>query len=144
MHEALAESAFARDLTHIGAIAPLRGWVVVASSYPQLDVSFSASGRTTLRLQVNCTGWPAEPPSFLLCNQDGTPLTTVPAAPGGQFHQGPHHLTGRPYVGMRGSREYHTHPSHVGDHWDNYRGRSEFTLGGILTQVWNAWLKASP
>jgi hypothetical protein len=42
---------------------------------------------------------------------------------------------------MRGSREYHTHESHISDIWDNYRGMPEFSLGGIITQLWNAWLK---
>ncbi len=44
---------------------------------------------------------------------------------------------------MRGAREYHTHPSHVGDVWESVKASSSFTLGGILTQLWHAWLKGS-
>jgi hypothetical protein len=109
--------------------------------YPKLVVDFTRAQHPTLRLIMDCGGFPGTPPSITLANDNGTPLSSAPMAPGGQFHHGPHVLTGRPFVCMRGCREYHTHESHVGDVWDNYRGTPEFSLGGILTQLWNAWLK---
>jgi len=45
---------------------------------------------------------------------------------------------------MAGVREYHTHPSHTGDVWENYKDRSGYDLGGLLTQVWRVWQQATP
>jgi hypothetical protein len=45
---------------------------------------------------------------------------------------------------MAGAREYHTHSSHVNDLWDNYKHRGGYDLGGILHQLWSAWLKTTP
>ena len=44
---------------------------------------------------------------------------------------------------MRGAREYHTHPSHVGEPWELLKESSSYSLGGILTQLWNAWQKGN-
>lgn len=144
MHEVLARAAFDEEVRHLTPeLCALRGWLLQRVEYPTLVVDFARAQRLTLRLVVDCAGFPGVAPSITLANDSGTPLTTAPVAPGGQFHQGPHAATGRPFVCMRGSREYHTHESHLGDVWDNYRGTPEFTLGGIITQVWNAWLKVS-
>jgi hypothetical protein len=45
---------------------------------------------------------------------------------------------------MAGVREYHMHPSHVGDVWDNYKSRPGYDLGGVITLVWRAWQQAKP
>lgn len=34
-----------------------------------------------------------------------------------------HPATGKPFVCMQGVAEYHSHPSHLDDHWDRYRCR---------------------
>lgn len=142
MHRLLASSAFESEAARLTAeLCGLRGWVIQQASYPNLIVDFTRSTSSTLRIVLDCTDFPAQPPAITLADKSGTPLVQAPVAPGGQFHQGPHAITGRPFVCMRGSREYHTHESHLGDLWDNYRETPEFTLGGILTQVWNAWLK---
>lgn len=142
MHDLLARSAFVDEVRHLTPeLCGLRGWVLREAEYPMVVVDLTGAGRTSLRLIVDCTGFPGTPPSITFANDNGVPLRVVPVAPGGQFHQGPHPQTGLPFVCMRGSREYHTHTSHIGDCWDNYRGTAEFTLGGIVTQVWNAWLK---
>ncbi len=144
MHEVLARASFDVETQHLTPeLCGLRGWILHKADYPTLVVDFTRTQRPTLRLIVECAGFPATPPSITLANDNGVPLTEAPRTPGAQFHQGPHPLTGRPFVCMRGSREYHTHDSHVGDLWENYRGTPEFSLGGIVTQVWNAWLKVA-
>jgi hypothetical protein len=45
---------------------------------------------------------------------------------------------------MAGVREYHTHSSHVSDAWENYKTKSGYDLGGVITQVWRAWQQALP
>jgi hypothetical protein len=108
-----------------------------------VDLSFIAAGRATTRFRVHCDEWSSLPPSIIWLDEHGNLTKTIASAPGGQFQQA-HSGTGRPFVCMAGVREYHTHSSHSGDLWDNYRNRSGYDLGGIITQVWRAWLTAKP
>lgn len=39
------------------------------------------------------------------------------------LYQGEHPTLQRPFVCVRGTIDYHAHPSHVDDVWDRYRGR---------------------
>lgn len=142
MHE-LASKALFEEQT-IGFTSRLeqsRGWKFYEIKYPILDVGFMAEGRSGLRLQLNCQDWNEHPPSILLLALDGTPLIALPPNPTDVFNQGPHPLTGRPFICMRGAHEYHTHSSHTTDLWDNYRSHPDNDLGGLLTQLWHAWLK---
>jgi hypothetical protein len=109
--------------------------------FPIIDVSFTAPGRTDFRVHLNCENWNDVPPSIHLENADGTPLKKLLPNPTSIFNAGPHHLTNLPFVCMRGAREYHTHPSHVTDLWEPIKNLSRYTLGGIVTQLWNGWLK---
>jgi hypothetical protein len=144
MHPAAAQALFEEEVKHLSpALCERRGWIMHNLVFPIVNVSFTLSGRTTLRVNFACDNWNDLPPSIRLENHDGTVLQTLPPNPTGVFHTGPHNLTNLPFVCMRGSREYHTHPSHVGDLWDPIRGGSNYTIGGIMTQVWNAWLKGS-
>jgi hypothetical protein len=80
--------------------------------YPILDVTILHT--RSLRLRLHCESWDEIPPSIDLLNVDGSFVGG--AMPGDIFHNGPHPNTGRPFVCMRGTREYHTHSSHLGDH----------------------------
>lgn len=144
MHPTAVQALFEAEMATLSdQLAERRRWLFHARAFPVLDSSFTALGRTTLRLRLTCDDWNDTPPSILLCAADGTPLTTLLPNPTGVFNQGPHPQTGRPFVCMRGAREYHTHPSHVGDSWTNLKDSSNYTLGGILTQLWHAWQKGS-
>ena len=94
-----------------------------------------------LRLRLHCDGWNTEPPSIELLTREGENLTKVPGTSTGVFNGSPHPITGKPFICMRGSREYHSHSSHIADLWEPLRNRSEMSLAGILTQIWNAWRK---
>jgi hypothetical protein len=59
------------------------------------------------------------------------------------FHPDRHPITGQFFICMRGTREYHTHPSHVGDPWESLKQLDNYKLGGILTQIWRGWEKGS-
>jgi hypothetical protein len=122
-------------------LAQRRGWRFHSLDCPIIDCSFMASNRTQLRLRLLCDDWNDLPPSIVLQSPDGTLLRAITPNPTGVFHPGPHPITNLPFVCMRGSREYHTHSSHTSDAWGNVRQSSSYSLGGILTQVWNAWLK---
>lgn len=145
MHEAASRALFDASMRHVTTeLCALRGWVLHAVEFPLVDVAFAAANRRTFRLKVTCDDWNSTPASFALRDADGSLLAAPPTSPAGQFNAGPHPSTGRPFICMRGAREYHTHPSHIGDVWSNYKDLPEFTLSSVITQVWNAWLKASP
>ena len=119
----------------------LRGWTIDSREYPILDVSFR-NGKGDVRVRMVCDNWNELPPSILFLDSDGQELSAINRDPAGVINVGPHPTTGRPFICHPGSREYHTHSSHTGDLWDNYKNKSGFDLGGILTKVWHAWRKS--
>ena len=117
-----------------------RGWVVHSRDFPLLDISFRDPERKELRLKITCDDWNDTPPSVTLCALDGTELAALPSQrPGSTIFASPHQHRGGPFICMIGSREYHTHGSHVGDHWNNYRAHSDYRLGALLDQFWRGW-----
>lgn len=143
MLEALSRSAFDRDVARIDIrSARLFDWTIVRASYPILDVIFRHTSADPLRLRLTCAEWDELPPSIELLDEDGKHLGEAPPNVGGVFNGSAHPNTGRPFVCMRGAREYHTHDSHTGDRWDNYRGTSGMDLGGIVLQLWRAWKRS--
>jgi hypothetical protein len=144
MHPLASQARFEADVEGLtDALATRRGWILHCISYPVIDCAFAAPGRTGFRIRLTCDNWNDLPPSVALLAADGTLLGQLPPNPTGVFNQGPHPATHRPFVCMRGAREYHTHPSHVGDPWEAVKGTDAYSLGGILTQLWRAWGKGS-
>lgn len=120
-----------------------RGWIIHQRAYPVLDIEFRQKGRTPLRIRTEWVDWDDQPPSVTLLEADGTPLKTFNPNPSGIFNYGQHPSTGKPFICMAGTREYHTHNSHLDTPWSQYRGKPGFDLGGIITQIWHGWLKGS-
>jgi len=144
MHPAAAKALFEQGgVTLTPELAQRRQWVLHSLAYPLIDCSFTATGRATLRVRLMCDEWNDLPPSITLHAADGSLLNQALTNPTGVFHPSPHPVTNRFFVCMRGSREYHTHPSHVNDPWESLKNSGNYTLGGILTQVWHAWEKGS-
>jgi hypothetical protein len=147
MNETASRLRFDKDVGTMGdRLLGVRGWKLYTKEFPVLDVGFQAEGRTELRVRLVATNWNDEPPSVELLDKDGNYLTgpKIPQNSGNVFHTDNHHLTGRPFVCMAGAREYHTHSSHTGDLWDNYKRRGGYDLGGIMTQLWHVWKKCTP
>ncbi len=144
MHKAACKALFDRQAGFAPALLVERGWEVFTSEFPTLDVLFTSAGRVPLRVKMGCADWNELPPSIGLLDRDGNYLLAVPRDPAGIFNPSVHPSVGRPFICMRGSLEYHIHPSHVNDPWEQLRGKSGYDLGGILTQVWRAWKKAQP
>lgn len=142
MHEAASKAIFDSQVEKLSErLFKLRGWILHSNTYPVLDVSFQSDSRIPLRVRLVCDNWNEWPPSIQLLSIEGNTLSTIKRDPAGIFHKGPHPITRRPFICTPGSREYHTHTSHVGDLWDNYKNQSGFDLGGILTKIWRAWKK---
>ena len=120
----------------------MRDWTIIEDTYPVLDVLFGHASAAPLRLRLVCNDWDELPPSIQLLDKEGQFLATAPPNVGNVFNSGAHPATGRPFVCMRGAREYHTHFSHTSDFWDNYRGQSGMDLGGIMFQLWQAWKRS--
>lgn len=138
MHSALAKIHFDQNLEAMTArFLENRGWVVHERQFPTLDVSFLAT--RILRVRLTCDHWNEIPPAAELLNADGTPM--IERLPGGVFNASAHPSTGKPFICMRGFREYHTHPSHVADVWDTYRDQDGMNLPGLLDQLSRAWRK---
>jgi hypothetical protein len=139
-HEQLARLLFQQDVSALGpAAAKALGLTVLCATWPVLDVSIADAA--PVRLRFNCEHWNDLAPSITLLNPDGAPFTGK--VPGHQFHPGPHPATGLPFVCMAGSHEYHTHPNHLSDAWDNHRGKDGMNLVGILMQLARAWRKVA-
>lgn len=136
MHEALARANFERDVAALGDVSAARLKVIVYErSYPILDVTIEHS--KPLRLRFQGDGFDEMPPAITILKPDGTPWTDP--LPGGVFNGGPHSVKNGPFICMRGSREYHTHDSHMNDNWDNYRGQDGMGIVGILMQLAAVW-----
>jgi hypothetical protein len=146
MHELAAKVLFDRAAVDLPRIAVNRGWSLNEAAFPMVDVTFQAKGRTPLRLRLACRHFNEQPPGIDLLRSDGSFLPVNSSNPGGNtgvFNMSAHPATGRPFVCMRGSREYHVHPNHARDSWAPLAANDNYTLLGILYQLWNAWLKGA-
>lgn len=144
MNRAASEALFDEHTKHLeGEILNIRRWRIFSRAFPVLDVGFEAENRQPFRVQMNAEDWNELPPAVTLLSIDGAALTVLPSG-SNIFNQSAHPSTGRPFICMAGTREYHTHASHTSDLWENYKTRSGYDLAGILTQIWSGWLKSSP
>jgi len=140
MHEAASRAIFDDELAKLRPeLFESRGWTLFSKEYPTLDVGFSAQDGARLRLRMLCNDWNERPPSVEFLDWGGAYLPSIERDPNGVFNNSAHPATGRPFICMKGVREYHTHPSHLTDSWETIKGGDNFTLGGILTQLWHVW-----
>lgn len=87
-------------------------------------------------LALDARNYDAEPVGVGFVNADGTALGCAEWPPG--LCQGEHPiLGGRPFICIRGTSDYHHHPSHVDDTWDRYRPRLRLpeVIGHLLDKV---------
>src|ERR1041384_6203546 len=101
MHPAAAKALFDEEIANFTpALAARRGWIFHTLEFPLIDCSFTAPGRQTLRLRLQCDDWNDLPPAIGLHTADGSFLTAMPNNPTGVFNMGPHPSTGRPFICM--------------------------------------------
>lgn len=143
MNKLLSEALFKAHVAYFSdeRLLAERNWVIHKAEYPIVEISFR-DGERELRLRFNCDNWNELPPSIELIKSNGDYLDNIPQGHG-VFNSSPHSNTKRPFICMIGSREYHTHSGHVNDVWENYKDKSSYTLGGIITQIWRAWKKTT-
>jgi hypothetical protein len=145
MHKDLSKSIFDAQVDAIPALLfEKRGWRVIDRTYPIFEVAFQAPGRTIMRVRMRCNDWNELPPNVELLDADGVYLTSLPTGSTNVFNNSQHEVTKHPFICMAGSREYHTHPSHIADSWEGYKNRDSYTLPNIMGQIWEAWRKSQP
>jgi hypothetical protein len=143
MHSLVARQIFSDETGVLTSeLFTLRGWHAFTIAFPVLDIGFTAADQVRIRIRMLCGEYNDEPASIELLNPKGEYVAAVEQDPGGVFNSSAHPVTGRPFICMRGSREYHVHPSHINDRWETIR--DQFTLGYVLTQVWRAWKRRNP
>lgn len=138
-HEVLVRRLVADELAVLTErFLEMEGWMLNAVEFPHLDVTIDAS--KPLRIRLNYEDWPDRPPSAELQEVNGEVLSCAPFT---IFNMSAHPATGRPFICMRGFYEYHTHPSHVTEPWDQYRVDGN-NLVGLLMQVARSWRTVYP
>lgn len=144
MHKALAKVLFDKS-TNLWPpeLAAASGWVLHEVKFPIIDCEFTKTGRTPIRIRTDWSDWNDQPPSVQLLNSDGIPLMELPQGLPNQFNGSAHPVTGRPFICMAGTKEFHTHSSHLNEPWENYQHKPNYDMGGILMQIWNAWMKGT-
>ena len=142
-----AKAIFDAAMEHFSPrILASRGWVVHSCEFPTLDLSFREPVRQELRLRLTFDDWNDSPPSVDLLMPDGSFWTNLPPMNAGAniFNTSGHPRTGRPFVCMAGTREYHEHPSHLNDLWSSYKASDGYKLGNIVERLWNGWRRFWP
>ena len=123
--------------TEAAAYASLRGWNIVVTTYPVLAVVFRHSRSTReIEFRFTCDDWDELPPGLSLHHPNGGEELTWAEWPRGGWdaHQA-HTSTGKPFLCLTGLREYHTHQSHLGNKWENYRLSGSYRLRDIVDRV---------
>ena len=143
MHPAVSRRLFEEQVGRWPPdLAHERGWVIHAVEYPILDCTFTATNRTALRLCFDFSDWDDSPPAIELLDMAGTLLNNLLPNPTNVFNSSLHPTKHRPFICMAGAREFHTHPSHLNERWEQFRGKPGFEdVGSILTKLWHAWQK---
>ncbi|EKS34474.1 MAG: hypothetical protein GY844_11410 [Bradyrhizobium sp.] len=142
MHPAASKAKFDAE---IALLTPdylrVKRWTLWSAAYPLLDLTIEA--KRPLRLRVDCDNWNEAPPSVALLSPEGAFLTEAEVQPlaGSIFNHSAHEQTGRPFVCMRGVREFHTHSSHRHEVWDTYRAEEGNNILGIVSQITRALRK---
>ena len=141
MDRQVSELKFAKELDAIHTIAGdflvTRGWEITAEQYPILAVVFTHP-KTNRRVGFRfiCDNWDEQPPSLVLFDPDTAAELDWSKWPQGVWSVGNSHpITGKPFLCLRGIREYHTHSSHLDDHWSNYKPHESYQLRYIVDRV---------
>jgi hypothetical protein len=154
MHPALSKALFNEGVARLQSNPVLlvdQGWLVIKAEYPCF--SLAVKHRRTGRMRVfsfTFDDWNSQPPSLRLLAAET--LEELPGRlwPSGSthWHQGgwisPGGLhTPRPFLCMRGIREYHTHNQHLGDLWSNHRDDANCSLENLVLQVAEVFQQAN-
>jgi hypothetical protein len=141
MDPAVSKRKFEREIESLrcqaSGFVESAGWEVLEATYPILAVVFPHP-RTQRRVgfRFSADDWDEIPPSLVLFDPgSGDELSWLNWPKGGWSAHESHPGTHKPFLCLPGIREYHTHGSHLGDRWDNLRGRESYRLRYIIHRV---------
>ena len=123
--------------TEAAGYVSVKGWTIVAATYPVLAVVIRHSrSLRDVEFRFTCDEWDELPPSLTLHHPIGGDEFTWGEWPkGGWLVHDSHWATRKPFLCLLGIREYHTHQSHLGDKWEGYRLRGSYRLRDIIDRV---------
>lgn len=117
-------------------------WLIISTTYPKLRLAMVHHKTGQLRVaEFSFTGWDELPPEFSLVDAETFEPLPGKKWPTGQywFQSGWSNtkllVTPKPFLCMRGLREYHTHFQHADDRWENYRNHPDFSLVALVQKV---------
>jgi hypothetical protein len=129
-----------------------RGWLILESKHPRLTLTIHHRATGKLRTFLfEFDNWNDQPPALSIVDPDTRqPVTGTlwPQQYQSYWHQSgwsntPLITTPKPFMCMPGILEYHTHYSHVGDKWDNYKASPDYSIFGIVSQVAQVFQKSN-
>jgi hypothetical protein len=142
---AVLEEEFA-TLTGNHELLHASGILILKAAPPELRIAVRHIKSGTLHVfQFLCEDWDDQPPRLAVLDAvtgEELPGTRWPRNGPGQGYW--HHdgwiapsglVLPKPFLCMRGIREYHEHKSHITDLWSSYRGRPDFTLANIVIKL---------
>jgi hypothetical protein len=167
VNPAVSHAKFERELAswdENAAAYRRRGWTLLARGELSVDVAFASQlpmGPYAIKgaqiplisccVRIDFVNYDLWPPSVTFIDF----LTGLPAYPpmGHAFLRGmsgvaqdvlidPHPITGRPFLCVAGTREYHTHPQHNGDLWLVRRTSGEGTLARLCDLLWRGMVRS--
>lgn len=85
---------------------------------------------------LDAASYDTEPVGVTVLDRPGGRMEPFDRWPPG-FGADGHPSLGRPFVCVRGTLDYHSHPSHLDDRWDRYRDRLRLPdlVGHLLTRL---------
>ena len=114
-----------------------QGWEIVEFEYPVLAVVLThPKSRRRVGFRFLCDNWDDQPPSLTLFDP-ATPNQELPWAkwPKDWNAAERHAHYSKPFLCLPGLREYHSHESHLNDHWANLRPKDSYKLRYIVERV---------
>lgn len=141
MHEVLARKNFEKDVAILTpAFCERQKWRLNECAFPVMDVTILC--KRPIRLRFIANNWREDPPSIQILTPHGADWTEDFAGANGVFNGSGHPRTGKKFICMRGSLEFHTHSSHLNESWAGHREK-EGNLVGLLMQLDNVWRKGN-
>ncbi len=157
MHPALTTAILEQDFavfTENNVLLHERGILILKAAIPELRIAIRHARAGTLHVfRFLFEAWNECPPRFSAVDPRTGELLPGAQWPSNGPGQSYWHRDGwtapsgivvpKPFLCMRGIREYHEHKSHVTDLWSSYRDQPEFSLANIVLKVVNLFQESN-
>jgi Predicted metal binding domain len=151
MHPQVSKALFDQAVASLrsnDSLLSLNQWRALVAEFPVLRIGITHRRTGTIRaFQFEASDWDEKPLSMTVVHEEtGAPLPAPewPRDVGrGHWHASGYSVNSGPFLCMPGIREYHLHSSHVGDAWDNYRGKPGYSFLEIVLKVSTAFQNAN-